>query len=58
MSHALLDFLEVAIHQYLFVRRVYPATLFDRRRLFAMPVLMSRHPALSAYIARALEAQT
>ena len=48
------SFLEVAVHQYLFVRRVYPATLFDRRRHFSMPVHMSRHPELNAYISRAL----
>ena len=54
-SLMLASFLEVAVHQYLYTRSVYPATLFDRKRCFQMPVHMSRHPQLNAYIARALE---
>ncbi|KAI0735013.1 DNA-binding protein [Earliella scabrosa] len=50
------EFIEVAIHTILYVRQVYPAELFVRRRKYDTPVFQSRHPALNEYIAGAVRA--
>ena len=47
---------EVAIHTILYVRQVYPAEIFVRRRKYDTPVFQSRHPALNEYIAGAVKA--
>ncbi|RKO90681.1 DNA-binding protein [Blyttiomyces helicus] len=63
----LVQFLEAACHYILYVREVYPAgrdltwslqsaDLFEPRRLFNVPVRMSRHPLLNGYIADVLGA--
>ncbi len=49
---------EVAVHTILYVRQVYPADLFVRRRKYDTPVYQSRHPALNEYIAGAVKAVT
>ena len=49
---------EVAIHTILYVRQVYPADLFIRRRKYDTPVFQSRHPGLNEYIAGAVRAIT
>ncbi|KAI0719948.1 DNA-binding protein [Cerioporus squamosus] len=52
------EFIEVAIHTILYVRQIYPAELFVRRRKYDTPVFQSRHPALNEYIAGAVRAIT
>ncbi|OJT15935.1 Mitotic spindle assembly checkpoint protein MAD2B [Trametes pubescens] len=52
------EFIEVAVHTILYVRHVYPADLFVRRRKYDTPVYQSRHPALNEYIAGAVKAVT
>ncbi|KAH9898237.1 DNA-binding protein [Cubamyces lactineus] len=52
------EFIEVAIHTILYVRQVYPADLFIRRRKYDTPVFQSRHPGLNEYIAGAVKAIT
>lgn len=47
---------EVAIHTILYVRQVYPADLFVRRKKYNTPVFQSRHPALNDYISGAVKA--
>lgn len=47
---------EVAIHNILYVRQVYPVDLFIRRKKFDTPVFQSRHPALNEYISGAVKA--
>jgi mitotic spindle assembly checkpoint protein MAD2B len=47
---------EVAIHTILYVRQVYPAEIFVRRKMYETPVYQSRHPGLNAYIAGAVKA--
>ncbi len=47
---------EVAIHTILYVRHVYPAELFVRRKKYDTPVFQSRHPALNEYISGAVKA--
>lgn len=50
------QFIEVAIHTILYVRQVYPADLFVRRKKYDTPVFQSRHPALNEYISGAVKA--
>ncbi|KAJ6520023.1 DNA-binding protein [Mycena sanguinolenta] len=50
------EFIEVAIHQILYVRQIYPADLFIRRKKYDTPVFQSRHPALNDYISGAVKA--
>ncbi|KAF8481983.1 DNA-binding protein [Russula ochroleuca] len=50
------EFIEVAIHTILYVRQVYPADLFVRRKKYETPVYQSRHPGLNEYIAGAMKA--
>lgn len=47
---------EVAIHTILYVRQVYPAEIFVRRKKYNTPVFQSRHPALNEYISGAIKA--
>ncbi|KAF7347663.1 Mitotic spindle checkpoint horma domain-containing protein [Mycena venus] len=50
------EFIEVGIHQILYVRQIYPADLFIRRKKYDTPVFQSRHPALNDYISGAVKA--
>ncbi|KAJ7492425.1 DNA-binding protein [Mycena latifolia] len=50
------EFIEVAIHTILYVRQIYPADLFIRRKKYDTPVFQSRHPALNEYISGAVKA--
>ena len=40
----------------LYVRQIYPADLFIRRKKYDTPVFQSRHPELNAYISGAVKA--
>jgi hypothetical protein len=51
-----LALVEVAIHTILYVRQIYPADLFVRRKKYDTPVFRSRHPALNEYISGAVKA--
>jgi mitotic spindle assembly checkpoint protein MAD2B len=44
------SFLECAIHNILYTRSVYPASLFTKTRIYNVPVWKSRHPLLVSYI--------
>lgn len=46
----------MAIHTILYVRQIYPADLFIRRKRYDTPVFQSRHPALNEYISGAVKA--
>eukprot|EP00937_MAST-01D_sp_MAST-1D-sp2_P004199 g4199.t1 len=52
----LVEFLEVAVHQVLYARAVYPPELFERRAIYGVPVWMSRHPDLNRYVGDAVRA--
>ncbi|EGO05327.1 hypothetical protein SERLA73DRAFT_118887 [Serpula lacrymans var. lacrymans S7.3] len=54
--NGMLEFVEVAIHSILYVRQIYPADLFVRRKKYDTPVFQSRHPALNEYISGAVKA--
>jgi len=55
-AHAIAEFIEVAIHTILYVRQVYPADIFVRRKKYDTPVFQSRHPSLNEYISGAVKA--
>ncbi|KAI0275032.1 spindle checkpoint protein [Gloeopeniophorella convolvens] len=55
-AHGITEFIEVAIHTILYVRQIYPADLFVRRKKYETPVYQSRHPSLNEYIAGAIKA--
>lgn len=50
----IIDFLNVAIHQILFLRDIYPEEVFASAKQYGVPVKMSRHPELNHYIAESL----
>jgi len=49
-ADVLAEFLEVAIHQILFVREIYPRESFTRRKKYDTPVHMSRLLPIQEYI--------
>jgi hypothetical protein len=55
-SDLTIELVEVAIHTILYVRQIYPAELFVRRKKYDTPVFQSRHPALNEYISGAVKA--
>ncbi|EDV21985.1 Mitotic spindle assembly checkpoint protein MAD2B [Trichoplax sp. H2] len=50
ISDILCEFLEVAIHTILYMRDIYPAVIFDKRKKYNVPVQMSCHPQVNEYI--------
>ncbi|XP_012289114.1 mitotic spindle assembly checkpoint protein MAD2B [Orussus abietinus] len=50
----LLEFLEVAIHNILYVRKLYPEEIFVRRKVYSTAVHVSQHPELNEYIQNVL----
>ncbi|CAH1239340.1 MAD2L2 [Branchiostoma lanceolatum] len=49
------EFLEVAFHQILYIRQVYPAGIFQRRKKYNIPVQMSCHPDVTRYLQDTLQ---
>jgi len=49
------EFLEVLIHQVLFLRDLYPKNIFVDRKKFGVPVKMSSHPWVNDYITKTVE---
>ncbi|WVF68763.1 hypothetical protein IAT40_003535 [Kwoniella sp. CBS 6097] len=56
IADAIVSFLEISIHTILYLRQVYPASTFTRRRAHSVPVYQSRHPQVRAYIANVVGA--
>lgn len=54
-SDILIEFLEVAVHNILYVRNIYPPSIFVRRKKYGVPVQMSTHPYLNEYITECLK---
>jgi len=48
----LMEFVEVLIHHILYLRDVYPASIFVTRRKFNLPLHMSQHPLVNEYITK------
>ncbi|GAA5971912.1 hypothetical protein JCM11641_001567 [Rhodosporidiobolus odoratus] len=49
------DFLEVAFHTLLYIRQVYPESLFSKAQKYDVEVWQSRNPALTEYLVRVSE---
>ncbi|KAG6613591.1 Mitotic spindle assembly checkpoint protein MAD2B [Phytophthora cinnamomi] len=50
LTDLVLEFLEAAVHEFLFAWQVYPKESFEQRVLYDVPIHMSRHPLLCEYI--------
>ncbi|KAE9044604.1 hypothetical protein PR003_g2287 [Phytophthora rubi] len=50
LTDLVLEFLEAAVHEFLFAWHVYPRESFEQRVLYDVPIHMSRHPLLCEYI--------
>ncbi|GAV01498.1 hypothetical protein RvY_12202-2 [Ramazzottius varieornatus] len=49
--HELLcEFFEIAIHNILFYRELYPSSLFERMKKYGVVVWIARHPAIKDYV--------
>ncbi|KAI5118650.1 hypothetical protein M0805_002570 [Coniferiporia weirii] len=53
---AFIEILEVALHTILYIRQIYPAELFERRKKFEIPVFQCIDPSISSYISGATKA--
>jgi len=49
-----LEFLEVFIHQIVYLRQIYPASIFTKKKKYKTPVMMSEHPMVNEYIEKTL----
>lgn len=54
-ANVVCEFLEVAWHQLLYIRDLYPASVFARRRIYGISVKMCLHPEVVDYIVKVLE---
>eukprot|EP00054_Salpingoeca_dolichothecata_P001613 m.19988 g.19988 ORF g.19988 m.19988 type:complete len:232 (+) comp12360_c0_seq1:88-783(+) len=52
----IVEFLEIAFHLILYIREVYPAAIFEKRKAYGVPVPMSRNKDLNDYIGEVLTA--
>ncbi|WWC88379.1 uncharacterized protein L201_003290 [Kwoniella dendrophila CBS 6074] len=50
IADAVISFLEISLHTILYLRSVYPASTFTRRRAHQVPIYQSRHPQVRSYI--------
>ncbi|CAG9859575.1 unnamed protein product [Phyllotreta striolata] len=57
-SNILSEFIEVLIHNILYARKVYPDTIFSRRRKYGIPVFQCIQPDVNNYINEVLKAVT
>ncbi|KAL1919328.1 uncharacterized protein VTP21DRAFT_2021 [Calcarisporiella thermophila] len=54
LIEVLCEFLEIAIHQIVYVRQIYPHELFKKCRKYNIPLQQSRHPGLNEWITNAV----
>jgi mitotic spindle assembly checkpoint protein MAD2B len=47
---AILEFVEVVVHNVLYIRKLYPEHAFERRRIYEVSAYMARQPELNEYI--------
>ncbi|XP_046432135.1 mitotic spindle assembly checkpoint protein MAD2B [Neodiprion fabricii] len=50
----LLEFLEVAFHNILYVRNLYPKEIFVRKQIYGIATQVSEHPELNTYLKEVL----
>lgn len=51
----LLEFLEAAFHQILYFRKLYPDSIFTKKKLYGIGIHVSEHPELNEYIVNVLK---
>ncbi|XP_023336335.1 DNA polymerase zeta processivity subunit [Eurytemora carolleeae] len=49
-----LEFLEIFVHQVVYLREIYPTSIFVKKKKYRTPVMMSEHPWVNEYIERTL----
>ena len=49
------EFVEVLLHQIIYLRDIYPASIFVTRRKFNLPLHMPQHPWANEYIRKVVE---
>ena len=49
------EFVEVLVHQIIYLRDIYPASIFETRRKFNLPLHMSQHPWVNEYIRKVVD---
>lgn len=54
-SDILLEFLEIGLHTVLYVRSLYPESIFVGRKLYGIPVHCSIHPQLNTFITECMK---
>ena len=55
LKNILGEFIEVLIHQIIYLKRVYPDCIYEKRRRFNLPVFMSKMPWVNDYITGVVE---
>ena len=55
LKNILGEFIEVLIHQIIYLKRVYPDCIYEKRRRFNVPVFMSKQPWVNDYITGVVE---
>ena len=48
-------FITVLVHQIIYLKKIYPDCIYEKRRKFNVPVYMSKQPWVNDYITRAVE---
>lgn len=56
LNEVLCEFLEVIIHNILYIRKLYPESIFVRKRKYGIVVYQSVHPQVNEYISDCLKA--
>ncbi|KAL1139920.1 hypothetical protein AAG570_006897, partial [Ranatra chinensis] len=56
LSSILVEFLEVAIHNIIYVRKIYPEGIFTMKKKYNAPIYVSMYPDLNKYISNSLTA--
>ncbi|KAJ8916279.1 hypothetical protein NQ315_016420 [Exocentrus adspersus] len=56
VSDILCEFFEVALHNVLYAKKLYPETIFERKRKYGVAVFQCIHPEVNEYINQCLKA--
>lgn len=54
-SDVLIEFLEIAIHDILYYRNIYPPNIFSLKKKYNIPIYVSKHPKVNEYITECLK---
>lgn len=54
MKSILTEFIEIYVNQIIYIRKVYPRQIFQKRKAFCLPVNKSIYPPLNEYVQKSL----